>query len=193
MRGNLGFLPVWFEDVVALVTVLSLIVALVASYLAYRYAKDQLVSAKENLAAGYSVARGQFILAIDDSLARYEDLRTDVTYGPREFTRSGRDSAELRYYVAVFERLGLLTSEGLLEPREVDDLYGSRFAKLLHNTPAASIVARTEDWWGFIWLWNTLADLGRRLPEPPALPARPKGRMGGPEGDEPASSTSASP
>jgi hypothetical protein len=187
----LGALPLWVELTVAGVTVASLAVAVVAIYLAYKFAKEQLgaanqglTAARESLDATHDIARAQFILAIDDALARYENVRIDVTYDPSTLPSKGRRSAELRYYIAVFERIGLLADQGLLDSAEIDELYGSRFAALLNNTDAAAIVQRTESWWGFIYLWHQLRDRGRPLPEPPEQPARVHHQMTGPEADE---------
>src|SRR4051812_18936074 len=106
MPGPPSAATISLDEVVGVATLLALGVALVAGKLA----KDQLTAAEESLAAANGVARGQFILAIDEALARYESLRTDITYRRQTFAPYGPASAPLRYYIAVFERIGLLTS-----------------------------------------------------------------------------------
>jgi hypothetical protein len=109
-----------------------------------------------------NIARGQFLLALDQSLAPFEQVRRQVNRGEQP------GSVALRRYIACFERIGLLLRERQLKIGTVDQLYGSRFAKLVNGGHLGIVQDRPEEWRGVVWLWEDLRPL-RGLAAPPTL------------------------
>jgi hypothetical protein len=122
-----------------------------------------------------NIARAQFLLAVDQSLAPFEQLRREINRAQRP-----SDWVQLRRYVAAFERIGLLLREQHLRAATVDQLYGDRFRRLvtIRDGELVAFVRQSPDEWeGFVWLWQDLQTL-RGLPTPPSLSRTPNNTAG---------------
>ncbi len=75
------------------------------------------------------LARGQFLLAIDQSLTPFERVRREINK-----KRKPTDGVELRRYMAAIERIGYLFAKGYLEREAIRICYGSRLVKLINCT-----------------------------------------------------------
>jgi len=106
-----------------------------------------------------NIARGQFILAIDQSLAPFEIVRRQI-----EHHHAPTDEKELRRYIAALERIGLLLQKGYLDIEAVERCYGSRLKRLINATDPDYIrliiknVNKEGGWKDFVWLWGRMQD-----------------------------------
>jgi hypothetical protein len=131
-------------------------VAAVAALLAYR----QLREAKK-------IANGQLILAIDQLLWSFEELRRQINSKKLSVKRQV-DKIQLRRYIAALERVGLLLRQESLDPASVESCYGARLKHLINSTDpepdyVVMILTETEadeqGWDDFLWLWGNLQKL----------------------------------
>jgi hypothetical protein len=106
-----------------------------------------------------NIARGQFILAIDQSLAPFEFVRRQV-----EHHHAPTDEKELRRYIAALERIGLLLQKGYLDIEAVERCYGSRLKRLINSTEPDYVqliiknVNKEGGWKDFVWLWDHMRE-----------------------------------
>jgi transcriptional regulator with GAF, ATPase, and Fis domain len=135
--------------------------ALVAGLLQLKQADKQLDKAGET-------ARVQVLLALDESLSRFEDIRAKLN--TKQLNIKDKDEkVGLRRYIGAFERIGyaLKVEETTLEL--VNQFYGSRFKVLVEyidkNDDAKGIFRDEEGWKDFFYLWRKLLPL-RGLPQP---------------------------
>jgi hypothetical protein len=80
------------------------------------------------------------------------------------------DEVELRRYLAVFERIGVLLGEGYMAPAVLDRLYGSRFEKLVTKRDGSYVDLVRESpgaWRDFLVIWKHLSAF-REIPSPPS-------------------------
>lgn len=141
-------------DIIATVT---LVVVVIAAWNGYKQLRD-----------AKNIARGQFILAIDHSLARFEELRHQIN--SRDLSVKRGVNTELRRYFAALERIGPLLQNESLDLTSVKACYGGRLEKLINSTDpdyAVRILTATladkQGWDDFLWLWKELRDpLGLR-------------------------------
>ncbi|HUK70921.1 MAG TPA: hypothetical protein VLW50_19530 [Streptosporangiaceae bacterium] len=97
-------------------------------------------------------ARLQTLLALDERLSDFEDVRAKVNDGDLNI-----DSRRLRRYIAAFERVGNALRLQEIDLATVDRFYGDRFARLTSRGDARSIVkGRREAWEDFYYLWEEL-------------------------------------
>lgn len=96
-------------------------------------------------------ARTQTLLALDDRLSDFEDVRTQVNHENPEI-----DQVRLRRYIAAFERVGYALRLQGLPLKTVDQFYGDRFARLVRRDDTRRIVRRHERWGEFYYLWEEL-------------------------------------
>jgi hypothetical protein len=131
----------------------GLVVTAVAAGAAVRQLRD----AKE-------IARWQFMLAVDESLERFDELRHTLAVG-----KTPQERHLVQRYVGALERIGLLLEEGHISLERVDELYGSRLEKLLRNDGelVRFVVSKPTSWHGFIYLWAQIRERRPSLPAPP--------------------------
>ena len=114
-----------------------------------------------------TTARVQTLLALDERLSDFEDVRAELNKAsPQDI-----DTVRLRRYIAAFERVGHALRLQEIPLAEVDQFYGDRFVKLTRYPGALHIVRRREGWEDFYHLWEELRgykDNKRGLAEPPA-------------------------
>jgi hypothetical protein len=126
---------------------------------------------------GAQLARGQFLLSIDDALARYEDLRSKInTKDWSPIAESVRKSNDLRRYLTVFERIGFLVERGSLDFDTVHRNYGHLLIRLLKKKGIDKVIqgdpaldAHPGRWNGLLLLWNRLCQDHPDLPRPPEV------------------------
>lgn len=108
----------------------------------------------------------QVVLALDQNLAAFEDIR-GALHTPDE---SAIDEQRLRRYLAAFERVGYALKSAQISEERVDRFYGSRFERLVGYCAARRIVRTDPDGWlDFRDLWESLYDYRdnkRGLPGP---------------------------
>jgi hypothetical protein len=100
-------------------------------------------------------ARVQILLALDERLSTFEDLRRKLNKTPQPVI-DGKDKIELRRYIAVFERLGYALKLKEVPLKRVDHFYGDRFGNLVRYPHTISIVKNDEAWTDFYFLWKKL-------------------------------------
>jgi hypothetical protein len=103
-------------------------------------------------------ARVQVLLALDQSLSDFEDIRVKVNRS--ELITESEDKIRLRRYIGTFERVGYALKVKETKLEIVDQFYGDRFRKLViylfASSYARSIVKNREGWEDFYSLWDKL-------------------------------------
>jgi hypothetical protein len=140
-------------DIIGLV---ALSLAVVGATIAYRQLRDSHVIARQQ----FDVARGQFILAVDQSLWRFERIRRRINdHDPPS------DKRQLRRYIAALERIGYLYKKGYLEEEALQHCYGPRLKSLINSTSPDYVVmiltqfeADRTGWQDFMWMWEYLKE-----------------------------------
>jgi hypothetical protein len=114
-------------------------------------------------------AHAQNILSLDSLLHNHNEVRSKLqtaTWIPAD--RMERN--ELRRYMAIFERMGVLLRWRELDLKTIDRLYGHRFEILVRNPSVQSIVrARQSEWEDLVHLWRELESskkISRTYPSP---------------------------
>jgi uncharacterized phage infection (PIP) family protein YhgE len=95
-----------------------------------KQADQQLKQADQQLDKAGKTARVQVLLALDESLSRFEDIRAKLNANQLDI-KDKDEKVGLRRYIGAFERVGyaLRVEETTLEL--VNQFYGSRFKKLV--------------------------------------------------------------
>jgi len=141
------------------------LVGIPLTLIALMVALNGLYRAKQQLDHADKVSQGQFIFTLDQVLISYEDLRTRARYDrswdyvDQQLTdfQYVHERARIRYYLAVFERLGELLKRGMVDSALVAELYGSRLERLLRKDGVRQIVAsKPEEWARLVYLWREL-------------------------------------
>ena len=131
-----------------------------------RGSRDGLVQLRKAARA----ARGEFLLAIDQALAtpEFQDLRTKIykSSNPWRLPDSSSKRNEVRRYIAVFERLGILLRDRSVSIRHVDQIYGDRIAAITNNATVRELILDSPDAWrDFLYLWKRIEKRRRRRAE----------------------------
>jgi hypothetical protein len=137
-----------------------------------------------------TAARAQFLLALDDALNQHRNIRDKIDDKQWQGPVNQQERNQVRRYLAVFQRMGFLVQDGLLELDEVDALHGDRLARVLRREkvqavigalPPDAVIRNYGDpatWPELIWLWHKLYERRKdkepkkRLPKPPKMPDR---------------------
>jgi hypothetical protein len=134
-----------------------------------KQAGEELDKADKQLDKAGKTARVQVLLALDESLSRFEDIRAKLNTNQLNIKDNEDEKVGLRRYIGAFERVGyaLRVEETTLEL--VNQFYGSRFKKLVEyidkNDDAKGIFRDEKGWKDFFYLWRELLPL-RELPQP---------------------------
>jgi hypothetical protein len=107
-------------------------------------------------------ARVQILLALDESLSDFEDIRAKVNRNLKvnrnKPITTREDKIRLRRYIGTFERVGHALKVKEIKLKTVDQFYGSRFRNLIEylfaSSYARSIVKNCEGWDDFYYLWG---------------------------------------
>ena len=148
-----GFMLKSLSDWASLIQLVGFPLAILALFLGWR----QLRSAAQT-------ARVQVLLALDERLSGFEDVRVMINAGDRDI-----DNVRLRRYIAGFERVGLALKYEQISLAEVDRFYGQRFVKLIKHEQTPNIVSNREGWKDFYYLWEELRGSDgyeKKLPKP---------------------------
>ena len=140
----------WFmlESLSEWVQLVGLPLAILALVLGWR----QLRTATLTVQKAARTARVQILLALDERLSDFEDVRAQVNVVDPKI-----DPVRLRRYIAAFERVGHALKFEEISLETVDQFYGDRFARLTKYQGALSIVKnRREGWEDFYYLWEEL-------------------------------------
>jgi|SRR5919198_5910700 hypothetical protein len=121
------------------------------------------------------VAQAQFTLTLDAAFAEHRELRNNLN-DPKWRAETSRQRNEVRRYLALFERVGVLMEKGWLTLEQVDQFYAPRFRKLLWKKGVREIVeGDLIAWRDVVKLWARLCEERssgpekERFPEPPEL------------------------
>jgi hypothetical protein len=119
------------------------------------FAVIQINKADVQLDKAGKTARVQILLALDESLSRFEELRQQVNK-----RRSDINMIELRRYIAAFERVGYALEVGEINRDLVEHFFGDRFRRvanyIIMNNEAKKIIRNREAWEYFYYLWKEL-------------------------------------
>jgi hypothetical protein len=116
---------------------------------------------REQIRGARQVARGQFLLDLDRDLRKYYDVQLNLMEASWE-PRDAGEGFQLARYMALFERVGLLVGDGIIDLPTVDRFYGWRIKWLIENHCARKdLENRPAGWEGFIALWRELDELPR--------------------------------
>lgn len=133
-------------------------VGVVAALAALAIARDQLRKTE-------NATRGQMLLAIDQALAPYDDIRNEArnpAWEPppnndADPTRS-KHRHRIKQYVGVWERVEHLLTDGSIELATVNQLYGQRVENLLRNRVVREyLIDKPTDWELFVAFVSRLA------------------------------------
>jgi hypothetical protein len=111
--------------------------------------------------------RVQILLALDERLSDFEDLRAELNKLQPVIT----DTIRLRRYIAAFERMGHALRLREIDLETVDEFYGSRFKNLVVHSETGRIVKKVEGGKDFHDLWKELYNYNgnqRAIPQPQA-------------------------
>ncbi len=132
--------------------------------LALGFAVIQIKKADQQLEKAAETARAQILLALDESLSSFEDIRQELNKSQPHITDDKK--VTLRRYIAAFERVGYALKVGEISIALVTYFFGGRFKALADHIRqdryAQDIVKNKEAWKYFYFLWKEL-----KLPEPP--------------------------
>jgi hypothetical protein len=117
------------------------------------------------------VTRGQMILAVDQALAPFNDIRDQArspAWKPPLNDAPGCENKEhrrrVKQYMAVWERVETLVANNSLDVATVQNLYGTRVRFLLRNEVVRSyVVGQPHDWAAFRCLAQRLASVDAEL------------------------------
>jgi hypothetical protein len=117
------------------------------------------------------VTRGQMILAVDQALAPYSDIRDEArnpSWKPPSNDATEREDVKhrrrIKQYMAVWERVETLVADESLDLASVQKLYGTRVRFLLRNEVVRSyVITQPGDWTSFRSLAERLADKDSEL------------------------------
>jgi hypothetical protein len=139
------------SQIVGGVGVLAALAALVVAWIQLRKTRN--------------ATRGQMILAVDQALAPYDDIRNEAR-NP-EWQPPPNDDADgertkhrhrIKQYMGVWERVEHLLADKSIDPSTVNDLYGQRVENLLRNHVVRDyLIDKPTDWETFIAFASRLA------------------------------------
>ena len=142
-----------WANIAQIVGAVGLLLAVAGLWIAWR----QLDKARK-------ATRGQMILAIDEALSRYDDIRDearDPAWNPPPRNANDDESKKKRrrvhQYMGVFERIEHLLSDASIDLETVNEFYGRRAEYLLRSEGVQEYVTSKPD------EWTTLAAFSRRL------------------------------
>jgi len=133
-------------------------------------AAGQIRTATEELKFSHDIARGQFLLHLDEILDSRKEAHLMLRRGgkwltedkaPRtldECTWTSDEWASVEAYMGFFERVNILVEKGLLEIEEVKRLYGHRVINIVSNRVIyeAKLVREKNGWKDFLSLCDKL-------------------------------------
>src|SRR5207302_1368134 len=140
------------SDTINVIANITQIIGFPATVWALLYARIQLKKAA-------TTARVQILLALDERLSEFEDIRVELNTGQLNIEKDEK-KIRLRRYIGTFERVGhaLRLKEITLET--VDQFYGDRFKNLIKyliaHSAARRIVKNRNGWEDFYHLWEEL-------------------------------------
>jgi hypothetical protein len=138
-----------------------------------------LIFAGVQLRAAARATKAQLLLALDESLEPFEDLRCMINGSDKD-----AQDVRTRRYIARFERMGILVQTHQIDMKTVNELYGARIRKLLEcevlkikvweDGMKKNLIVREflrdreKHWKGMIYLWRELhkKKYDRHLPSP---------------------------
>jgi hypothetical protein len=178
-------------NIATLVGLAGLLLGVMAIGFAWKEVRLAVTAAEQAAQDADQAARAtqaQLILALDASFAEHRELRNDLNK-----ENWGADTAQqknqVRRYLALFERIGVLVEEGWLTLDRVDQLYAPRFRKLLLKRGVREVVeGNLNAWRDVVNLWVDLYEKRRprpdneRFPEPPS--ERPAEQLGASTSDD---------
>lgn len=122
-----------------------------------------LIYAGIQLRASRKIARGEFLLRLDELFHPYNEVHTQLRPGGAWAEgRGGPTSVEewvaVERYMGLFERIKTLVDDGIVGLDTVDKLYGYRVFNIAANAiiHQAKLVRESESWEDFIELWHAL-------------------------------------
>jgi hypothetical protein len=100
--------------------------------------------------------RGQMLLAVDQALAPYDDIRKKARNenwdAPPNKDKAREDERHrIKQYMGVWERVEHLLADGNIEPATVVQLYGDRVKYLMRNPVIREyLIDKPDDWDTFV-------------------------------------------
>lgn len=123
-----------------------------------------LVYAGIQLRASKKIARGEFLLHLDELFHQHQDVHTRLRPGGA-WSSSGNGPSSVEDWVAVekymglFERIKVLIDDGIVDLATIDRLYGYRVLNIITNDviKKAKLEGETNNYWqDFIGLYEAL-------------------------------------
>jgi hypothetical protein len=123
------------------------------------------------------IARGDFLLRLDEALRHHDNvhkrLRPGGSWSPLESSSSSSGSGssssaigpssydewvEVESYMGLFERIKVLVDDKIIDIGTIDRLYGYRVFNIVANDTIhkEKLVKRPDGWQDFIGLWHAL-------------------------------------
>lgn len=162
IRANLycvGGTRVGWETVNALASILSGLAACIGVPIAL----IGLFYAVRQLRAGQKIAKGDFLLRLDDAFQRHQEVHTrlrpggmwaDEVHGPT----TQAEWIMVEQYMGLFERIKVMVDDGIIDVDTVDRLYGYRLFNIVGNPiiRREKLELEAANWGDFIGLWQAL-------------------------------------
>jgi hypothetical protein len=125
-----------------------------------------IVYAGLQLRGSQKVARGDFLLRLDQLLNEHNEIHTRLRPGGRWAKRgAGPESVEdwvaVERYMGLFERIYVLVKSGIVDLETISRLYGYRVFNIVRNERIhqAKLEREAASWSDFIALWKSLESL----------------------------------
>jgi hypothetical protein len=159
---NEGIVTAISTNVLAMATAILGIVtvgAVAAAILAGMYADNQLAALKDQSETSIKIARGEFLLHIDEMLLRYHrGIYLRLYPGDPSLLAFPRDYPAMVMYMGLFERIKRLCDDRILDIGLINKLYGYRIDDIIANPTVYQELVRDMcyGWVDFISLWVEL-------------------------------------
>lgn len=117
------------------------------------------------------IARGEFLLRLDEMFREHQDVHTRLRPGGMWATNekepsSVEDWVAVEKYMGLFERISVLIDDGIVDLATIDRLYGYRVFNIVANKVIrkAKLEGEPKQYWqDFIELYEALEKRRRRL------------------------------
>jgi hypothetical protein len=158
-------------EVLANVSQILGLVGVIVALVALWFARSQLIQANAQLIKTKKATHGQMILAIDQALLEYNDIRFEA--GREDWKPPPNDDKErsklrhrIKQYMGVWERVEDLLADGSIEESTVNKLYRERVYSLMRNDVVRDyLIDKPDDWRDFLKLATRFAESDSTEPD----------------------------
>ncbi len=135
----------------------------VATAIGVAVAAGSVLYAARQLRTSKRVSAGDFLLRLDDQMAKHSDVHMKLRPGGmwadrKTGPKTTEDWTAVEGYMGLFERIRVLVEAGVLDLNAVNRFYGYRISNIVANPVIRTekLEKRANDWQDFIWLERAL-------------------------------------